>query len=221
MTAMPSPAAPPAADDEGEIVPDVDEPWLPSILNQEIGLPVLGGAIGVGLLAWHLNAGHGPLLSVPTGLFAAVLVFLAVIDLRTRRLPNPVVLPMYPALLAGTWAAAALGQLRPQEAWTAVACMGATWAVLWVIAAFTGGLGYGDVKLGGVMALVLGWDSAYAAALGALILPMILGGFVAVPMFMLGRRGKEVPFGPFMAAGALLVLLLPGVLVKAATGGLT
>jgi leader peptidase (prepilin peptidase)/N-methyltransferase len=218
MTAMQHPSAPPA-DDEGEIVPDVDEPWLPSIMNQEVGLPALGVAAGVGLLAWHLNAGRGPLLAALIGLFAAVLVLLAVVDMRTRRLPNAVVLPMYAALLAGTGAAAALGQLGPQEAWTAVVCMGATWALLWLIALFTGGLGYGDVKLGGVMALVLGWDSPYAAALGALILPMILGGFVAVPMFMLGRGGKEVPFGPFMAAGALLVLLLPGVIVRAATGG--
>lgn len=220
MTTMPPRSAPRPADEDGEIIPDTDEPWLPSVWNQEVGLPSLGVAVGVGLLAWHLNAGRGPLLAALTGAFAAVLVLLAVVDLRTRRLPNAVVLPMYPLLLVGTWAAAALGQLKPETAWTAVACMGAAWLVLWLVALFTGGLGYGDVKLVGVMGLVLGWDSAYAAALGALILPMILGGLVSVPLLMLGRRGTELPFGPFLAGGALLVLLLPGVLVNVATGGL-
>jgi leader peptidase (prepilin peptidase)/N-methyltransferase len=96
--------------------------------------------------------------------------------------------------------------------------MAAAFVILWLIAFFTGGLGFGDVKLGGLLGLVCGLESGYAAALGALILPMVLGGLVALPLLFAGRRKHEFAFGPYMVAGALLILLLPDVLVPLSRG---
>jgi leader peptidase (prepilin peptidase)/N-methyltransferase len=167
-----------------------------------------------------VNSGRGPLLAGMIGLFSAVLVFLAVIDWKTHRLPNAIVLPLYPVLGVVVAAGTAAGAITPAAALTALISMGAAFVILWLIAFFTGGLGFGDVKLGGLLGLICGLESGYAAALGALILPMVLGGLVALPLLFAGRRKHEFAFGPYMVAGALLILLLPDVLVPISRGSL-
>jgi leader peptidase (prepilin peptidase)/N-methyltransferase len=214
------PAPDEAAADDVEIIADVDEPWLPSIMTAETGLPTLGVSLGTCLLGVWVNSGRGPLVALLIGLFSAVLVFLAVIDWKTHRLPNAIVLPLYPVLGLAVAAGAAAGAITPAAALTALISMGAAFAILWLIAFFTGGLGFGDVKLGGLLALVCGLESGYAAALGALILPMVLGGLMALPLLFAGRRKHEFAFGPYMVAGALLILLLPDVLVPISRGSL-
>jgi leader peptidase (prepilin peptidase)/N-methyltransferase len=214
------PAADEAETDDVEIIADVEEPWLPSILNAETGLPALGVALGTCLLGIWVNSGRGPLLAGMIGLFSAALVFLAVIDWKTHRLPNAIVLPLYPVLGLAVAAGTAAGAIAPAAAMTAVVSMAAAFVILWLIAFFTGGLGFGDVKLGGLLGLVCGLESGYAAALGALILPMVLGGLVALPLLFAGRRKHEFAFGPYMVAGALLILLLPDVLVPLSRGSL-
>ena len=207
-------------EDHAEIFPDIAEPWLPSVLTLETGLPTAAVALGTGLLGWWVNTGRGPLTAAVIGLFAAVLVVLAVIDWKTHRLPNSIVLPMYPALAVAIGAGVATGAVTAQSALTAAASMAAAFTVLWLLAFFTGGLGFGDVKLGGLLALVCGLESVYAAALGALILPMVLGGIIALPLMFMGRRSQEMAFGPYLVAGTLLILLLPGVIVPIACGSL-
>jgi leader peptidase (prepilin peptidase)/N-methyltransferase len=216
----PMPAAVATAADEVEIIPDVEEPWLPSILTSETGLPTAAAALGTCLLGVWVNSGRGPLVALLIGLFAAVLVFLAVIDWKTHRLPNSIVLPLYPILGLAVAAGVVAGAISPKAAVTGAVSMAAAFIILWLVAFFTGGLGFGDVKLGGLLGLVCGLESGYAAALGALILPMILGGLVALPLMFMGRRKHEFAFGPYMVAGALLILLLPGVIVPISRGSL-
>lgn len=217
-TPMPEAAA--AAAEDVEIIADVDEPWLPSVLNTETGLPTLGVALGTCLLGVWANSGRGPLLALMIGLFSFVLVFLAVIDWKTLRLPDSIVLPMYPVLGLAVAAGVAAGAIAPAAALTAGISMAGAFVILWLLAFFSGGLGYGDVKLGGLLGLVCGLESGYAAALGALILPMILGGLVALPLLFVGRRKQEFAFGPYMVVGALLILLLPDVIVPISRGSL-
>ena len=82
--------------------------------------------------------------------------------------------------------------------------------VLWILAEWPGRpLGFGDVKLGGVMGMQLGAYGIDAAFL-ALASSVILGGVWAVWMVKSGRMGpRDHPaFGPFMVAGTLIQLLL-------------
>lgn len=219
MTARTSAAAA-LPEDDAEIIPDIDEPWLPAILNLETGPATAAVALGTGLLGWWVNAERGPLVAALIGLFAAVLVVLAVIDFKTHRLPDAIVLPLYPVLGLAVAAGTATGAISGTAALTAAASMAGAFTVLWLLAFFTGGMGFGDVKLGGLLALVCGLENGYAAALGALILPMILGGVVALPLLFMGRRKQEFAFGPYMVAGAFLILLLPGVIVPISQGSL-
>jgi leader peptidase (prepilin peptidase)/N-methyltransferase len=151
----------------------------------------------------------GPNPALPAFLYlAAVGVALAVIDLDVRRLPNAIVLPSYAVasvLLAmssvvdATWTA----YLR------ALAGMATLFLLYFVLAlAHPGGMGFGDVKLAGVLGLYLGWLGWAEVAVGT-FLGFLLGGAAGVLLIVLGRatRRSAIPFGPFMLAGALAAVL--------------
>ena len=151
-----------------------------------------------------------PALLVFTGLGIA----LSGIDLDVRRLPNVLVLPAYPvlaALLAG--AAAVTGD------WSALLRAGlgavALFAFFYLLAVvYPSGMGFGDVKLAGVIGLVLGWFSWAAVVIGAFA-GFLLGAVVGVAVLATGAGGRKtaLPFGPFMVLGALVALWVADPLV--------
>ena len=137
------------------------------------------------------------------GLAALVLVLtlvpVVVIDLEHKLIPDVIVLP---AAAVGLGLAVAAG---PERWWVPVtAALGAALFLLLLSLIYPGGMGLGDVKL----ALVLG------AVLGASVVPALAVAFAAgallgaVLLVRLGRsaRTMAIPFGPFLAAGALVAL---------------
>ncbi len=76
-------------------------------------------------------------------------------------------------------------------------------------------MGFGDVKLAGVLGLVLGYLSWSALVIGA-FLGFLLGALVGVAVIAAGRASRKsaIPFGPFMIAGALLALFLATPLLR-------
>jgi leader peptidase (prepilin peptidase)/N-methyltransferase len=141
----------------------------------------------------------------PAGAIAActtaVLVVLSAIDVESLRLPNRIVLPA-----AGLALIARLASAPEHWALWLGAAAGAAAFFLVFAVAYPAGLGMGDVKL----ALLLG------AALGAAVVPALLLGMVAAAaagVFLLVRHGHEarrrpIPFGPFLAFGAIAAFLL-------------
>ena len=81
-------------------------------------------------------------------------------------------------------------------------------------------MGFGDVKLLGVIGAFLGAD----ACMFVLMLAAAVGSLVGAVVILCGRRGRHalLPFGPFLALGALawmlcgpeLVTLYGGLLVR-------
>lgn len=157
----------------------------------------------------HL-AGRHQLAALPAFLiFAAMAVALAMIDLDTHRLPNGIVLPAYPVLgMALTLAAVALDE----PAWLVrtVICGLALYAWYLLLAfLYPNGMGFGDVKLAGIIGGMLGFLSYPSFYVGAFA-GFFLGGIFGVLALTVGRRGRKtrIPFGPFMLAGAFLALFL-------------
>jgi len=140
---------------------------------------------------------------------AAVGLALAVIDFDTRRLPNVLTLPSYGVGLALLGAAAVVDG-EPGRLVRGVEAMAALYAfyfVLWY-ATRGRGIGFGDVKLAGVLGLYLGWLGWPELLVGAFA-AHLLGGGVAVGLLARGRAGRKtsVPFGPFLVAGAMVAVL--------------
>ncbi|WP_413250361.1 prepilin peptidase [Sinomonas flava] len=144
--------------------------------------------------------------------FAWMSARLAVIDIRSHLLPNRIVLPSYWAALplAG---AAALGT-GAFDVGAALRVLGGG-AVLWLVyfvlrVVYPAGMGFGDVKLAGVLGLYLGflsWSHLFWGTAAAFLLGGLFG--LALIVTRRGTAKSAIPFGPFMLAGTALALLLP------------
>lgn len=163
----------------------------------------LTGLLCVGAVLTHSSAA-GIALSIA---LIVLIVPAAVIDLEHRIIPNAITLPgSVLALLLGT-------ALDPSgEPTRLIAGAAAGGFLLLAALAHPGGMGMGDVKLAAMMGLFLG--SAVAPA----ILVALLAG-TAVGAVVIARKGARegrktaVPFGPFLALGALTAVYAGGPLV--------
>ena len=158
----------------------------------------------------------GQLAAAPALLtFTALGVALSAIDLDVRRLPDALVLPAYPVLAVLLGIAAAV-QGDGAALLRAALGAGALFAFFFALAlAHPSGMGFGDVKLAGVIGLVLGYLGWGAVVVGAFA-GFFLGAVVGVAVLATGAGGRKtaIPFGPFMVAGALLSLLYGGALAS-------
>lgn len=163
-------------------------------------------SVAFALLAWRVGA--EPVL--PAYLYLAFAgVALVMIDLAVHRLPDRLTLPSY-LVVAALLVLAAVAE----DDWWALA-RAAVGAVLlyggyYLLAvALPGAMGFGDVKLAGVLGAVLGWAGWVPLLVGA-CLGFLYGGLVSLGLLVTRQatRKTRVPFGPFMVAGALTALLV-------------
>ncbi|MBK5248662.1 MAG: prepilin peptidase [Actinomycetales bacterium] len=170
--------------------------WLRSYLH--VFLAVMGGA-GAAALA------HTWAELVPFAVLALACALLVVVDLAAFRLPDAIVIPMYPVLFATlTLAAAAGGEW--DRLGRAAAAAGILLVVYFVLAFISpSGLGLGDVKLAGLLGAFLGWLGWSHVLLGSLA-AFILSALVALTLLATRKatRGTAFPFGPWMVAGAAI-----------------
>ncbi|MCC3277179.1 MULTISPECIES: prepilin peptidase [unclassified Arthrobacter] len=153
----------------------------------------------------------GWLLGLALAWFTVLAVRLSAADIRTRRLPDALVLPSYPvagALLAA--AALAVGESgRIAGMLLGAAGLGAGFFVLRLLN--PSGLGLGDVKLAGLLGLYLGFLGPGHVLAGTMA-AFVFGGIWGLGL-ILSRRGtasSTLPFGPFMLLGAAAAMLAPG-----------
>jgi leader peptidase (prepilin peptidase)/N-methyltransferase len=140
---------------------------------------------------------------------AAVGLALALIDLDCKRLPDALTLPSYP-LAAVLLGGAALAGSDSGEFVRALLGGVAMFAVYFALCfAYPAGMGFGDVKLAGVLGLYTAWLGWGAWAVG-LFLGFFLGGVFGIALIAVKKGGRKtaVPFGPFMLLGALIAILV-------------
>ena len=164
--------------------------------------------LGTGLLFAAVAWWCGLSWQLPAYLYlAAIGVALSAIDLDVRRLPDAIVLPSYPVALA-LLAIPAVVEGRWPDLLHAVLTGIALFAFYFLLAViYPAGMGFGDVKLAGVLGIYLGWVSwplAIAATFAAFLLGSVVG--IAVMVRHKGGRKTKVPFGPFMLLGTFLAL---------------
>jgi leader peptidase (prepilin peptidase)/N-methyltransferase len=145
---------------------------------------------------------------IPAYLYlAAIGVALTLIDLDVHRLPDPIVLPSF-VVLAALLALASWTEhdwpalLRALVGGIVLLTFYAVLAVAW-----PGGMGWGDVKLAGLLGASLGWLGWGALVVGAFG-AFFLGGLFSILLMALRRAGRRtgIPFGPWMVAGAAVGL---------------
>ncbi|HVU50251.1 MAG TPA: prepilin peptidase [Polyangia bacterium] len=154
--------------------------------------------------------------------FSGVLVVLAFIDLETLLLPDVITLPAIAVFFAAGFGV-------HEASWGSRLVGGAAgYLFVRLIADFyyyvlkREGLGLGDGKLLALIGVALGWKALPVVVFAG----SILGSLISIPVVLLTRRRRasgealrdaQVPFGPFLALGAL-VYLFAGRSVLALTG---
>lgn len=135
------------------------------------------------------------------------LVPLSIIDLRTRRLPREIIY-VAGAVGAPVLVVAALVADEPQRIWWAGVGAGSALAFfLALYLGWRGGMGDGDVRLAGLLGLSLGWIGLAHIPVG-LFLGFLAGSIVGVVALARGGgRKTALPFGPFMAIGAVVTMI--------------
>ncbi|NPV70757.1 MAG: prepilin peptidase [Firmicutes bacterium] len=132
--------------------------------------------------------------------FVVMLVVVSAVDIRTHTIPNRLVAAGI-LLLAASVAARALplGQ--------SLAGMAAAGGLMFLVALLgRGAMGMGDVKVSLVIGGFLGWPRVLTAMFFSFIL-VAVAGLLLLALRVKGRK-DFIPFGPFLAAGALLGLIL-------------
>lgn len=187
--------------DDGELDAPPRAGWL-------VPAAVLVGAT----VGWVRVATGSPVaLALLLAVVAGLLAVLSVIDIDVHRLPDKFTGPMFLgtaaalallAVVTGDWASW-------RRALLAGIVLGGVYLVLFILGGGSG-MGFGDVKLAPTLGMLLGalsWSSLLAGTMAA----FLTGGLVAAVLLLTGRaqRSSSIPFGPAMAAGAVLVWMLP------------
>lgn len=141
--------------------------------------------------------------------FSAGLIALSAIDLDTYLLPRKVV---YPTLFATGGLLLLAGVVTRDLRGLAEAAAGGLIAFVIFFAihfASPKGMGFGDVRLSGVIGMALGWIELPLVGVG-LFMAFVLATIVGVSLMVFGGRSRKdkVPFGPFLATGAMLAVLV-------------
>jgi leader peptidase (prepilin peptidase)/N-methyltransferase len=201
----------PERDEAAEAVADETEPEEPKELYADIAARpglfwkcALASAVSAGAIGLVLGWSWSLLVLLP---LVPVGVALAVVDWRTRMLPTRLIAPAYAVTVVTilvAWLADGRDLADLERAALGWLVYGGMFFLLWFI--YPRGLGYGDVRLSGVLGLALGWVGWSELLLGiwnGLLLGGIIGGVLA-----LVTRRRDYPFGPFMLVGALLAVVL-------------
>ena len=145
-------------------------------------------------------------------LFLSMLVIVTVSDLSTMLIPDKVLLFFgVPILLLRVTVA----PLDPW--WTAFVGAGLGFGILFLLAvASRGGMGGGDIKLYLVIGLVLGPLSTVLSLFLAALVGLVFG----LPRLIKRQTGRDhpIPFGPFIALGAVIAYFTGGLILDWYTG---
>jgi leader peptidase (prepilin peptidase) / N-methyltransferase len=164
--------------------------------------------LATGLIFAYLYRRYGlsPELAVMI-FYSCLFIVVFLIDLEHGLILNRVVYPaMVVALLLAIHPWPWLTQVI-QPGIASAALGGAVGFVIFLLIAIIsrGGMGWGDVKLVGLIGLATG----FPLVLFSIVLGAILGGIVAVALVIARKRTfkQTLPFGPFLALAAMIALL--------------
>jgi len=161
-----------------------------------VWIEAITGATFAGLYAYYGLSAEFALLAAYSCLFLVIFV----IDLDHQLILNKLTYP-------GAIFALATVPLWDDLTFPKALIGGAVgFALLFLVVVLSrGGMGWGDVKMAALMGFALGFPLIFVG----LFVGIIIGGAVAITLLVMRRKGRKqaIPFGPFLAIGAMTALL--------------
>ncbi len=154
------------------------------------------------VLIWHFGSGWAGIATLG---FSYALIAMTCIDYDTQLLPDDLTLPLL-------WAGLLLNinaTFVPLQDAVIGAAAGylVLWAIYWLFKLATGkeGMGYGDFKLLAALGAWMGWKALPAIVL----MSSVVGAVVGITLMVVVKRARDnpIPFGPYLAAAGLIVML--------------
>jgi leader peptidase (prepilin peptidase)/N-methyltransferase len=154
-----------------------------------------------GYAAWHFGANWAGLGAL---LFIWCMIALTFIDFDTQLLPDSITLPLiWAGLLLNL--ASTYTDLKNAVIGCAAGYL-SLWSVYWAFKLATGkeGMGYGDFKLLAAVGAWLGWQMLPLT----ILVSSMVGAIVGIALIVFARHGRNIPipFGPYLAAAAIIAL---------------
>lgn len=152
--------------------------------------------LGAGLMTGFSN----PLLLAYQLVFISVLIFIASYDFQFGEIPDEVSLPAIFLALAGSFLS------FTESFWSSLFGLLLGAGIFFALVFFSRGkwMGGGDIRLAALLGALLGWQGF----LLALLFASLFGSLVGVLQILLSGKSlrSAVPFGPYLALGAYVVL---------------
>jgi leader peptidase (prepilin peptidase)/N-methyltransferase len=144
-------------------------------------------------------------------IFAAALIIITFIDIDYQIIPNEISLP---GIIIGLGLSFVIPTLTPIESLLGIIIGGGS---LWLVATFymlitrREGMGFGDVKLLGMIGAFVGWKGVLVTIFAASAIGTIIG----VAAMLKNRKDMKmaIPFGPFLSIGAIIYLFFGDTLI--------
>ena len=172
--------------------------------RRALALGVVSAAV-LGLLAGRFGADA---VLAAYALLGLALVAMSAVDLEHYILPNRILYPTVAVVAPLLVIASAVDGRWGSLGRAALSAVVAFVAFLAVHLAVPRGMGFGDVRLAGLVGGAAGW-LGYGHAFIVFLVAFGLGAVIGVGVMVATRGGRKtrVPFGPFLAAGALAALV--------------
>lgn len=143
--------------------------------------------------------------------YAALFTIIFMVDLEKNVILNKVVYPaMAIAVILGVLGIQPELPQWPVEGIANIAMGGGVGFLFFFVVAMAsrGGMGWGDVKLAGLIGLATG----FPMVLVAIVLGAVLGGIVGVVLMAVKKKGMKslIPFGPFLSVATMVTLIWGG-----------
>jgi len=172
--------------------------------------PLVELLTGIILLLIWVFVGE-PILAIFYSFIALILVFISLLDFQYKIIPDKIVYPgIIIALLFNLFYSHFLGlSFFSIQSRFSLGLLGGEIGFFFLgflyVLTKGKGMGFGDVKLGILMGLVLGWPNI----LLGLFLGFLFGAIIGIGLVIFHRKkmNSEIPFGPFLAGGTLIALL--------------
>lgn len=162
-------------------------------------------AAALGGFAWRFGA---DVALAPFAVLAVALVAISAVDLERYLIPNRIVYPTLAIVAPLLVVASAVDSRWGSLARAAIAGAAAFAGFFAVHLAVPRGMGFGDVRLAGLIGLATGWlglGHAFVGFFAAFVLGAVIG--IGVMAATGGGRKTRIPFGPFLAVGAATAVI--------------
>jgi leader peptidase (prepilin peptidase)/N-methyltransferase len=167
--------------------------------------------LGTGILFAFLYWNYKFTPELPVSLFyGCILIVLSVIDLEHGLILNKIV---YPVIVIALIINISLPEVSLHNFLLGLLGGAIGFLILFLPALiYSKGMGWGDVKMAGMIGLITGFPRVFVAVLGG----VILGGLTAIILILLRKKSRKdaIPFGPYLAMATAVALLWGDPIIK-------